>query len=699
MNGVILVDKPEGLSSANVDYQIKKHLAKLQNSSLRKSVKVGHAGTLDPFATGHLLIGIGSGTKLLNNFENSDKTYEATMLLGKTTSTDDLTGDVLNQAEVTDQQFENAKAELLKLVGKRKQKPPLVSAKRIDGKRAHQLVRQGDKEKVEKRLGFSEIEVYDVTIQKEQFPQIRFSTHVSKGTFIRSFARDIGEKVGCGAFLKSLRRTNYCGLKLKVHSLPEVLAFKQEDFENALSSFPFGSALTIGRFDGVHLGHQELIKKTKEFADQKGKQSVILLIDDKKSEPLTTVDMRAKKIKALGIDKVEVVNLEDVKSVKYFDFLKELQEKYCVTDFFMTEDMRFGLNREGSFEAVKSYFDDASKRNVDVQPLNAHKINLVEKEDLKSGKISSSEIKELVKNGDISRANRMLGSDYKINGKVVEGFKRGRELGFPTANLQEIHELIPQDGVYFGYMIFKENGKSFHLPSIISVGTNPTFGGKKQTVEVNAINRNDLELYGKNLQVAFRAKMRETQKFSGPHELCQQLAYDTNLAQASDLLFNNKVVLVPTETVYGIASFDEKQLYELKGRDQQKPITLHVSNSNGLKTQIGRNLAAKYWPGALTIVEDKSVGGDNIGRRYPANKLFQDLVKITGPIPVTSANLAGEKTVQSVEAAKKLFGEKISFYFEPDEEFSCTASTVVLIDKTGVHVLRKGTVEISECVL
>jgi tRNA pseudouridine55 synthase len=196
----ILVDKPYKWTSFDVVNKIRWNL---KRSLGLKNVKVGHAGTLDPLATGLLVLCLGKHTKLIEGLTNDTKVYTGTFLLGKTTPSFDLETDY-------NQSFETAhiKAELLEkvrasFIGVQMQTPPIYSAKQVDGKRAYDFARAGK----EVELKQSQIEITDFSIDASRFPEIDFKISCSKGTYIRSIASDFGQRLESGATLIALRRT------------------------------------------------------------------------------------------------------------------------------------------------------------------------------------------------------------------------------------------------------------------------------------------------------------------------------------------------------------------------------------------------------------------------------------------------------------------------------------------------------------
>lgn len=197
---ILLVDKPLGWTSFDVVNKLRWKIRKLYNV---KKFKVGHAGTLDPLATGLLIICTGKKTKESESFMSQSKVYTGTILLGKTTPSFDLETEY-NKTFPTDHITEEKIQEVTKgFIGKQLQTPPIFSAKKIDGKRAYESARAGKKIKMRENL----ITINDFSVDSTNFPKINFEIHCSKGTYIRSIANDFGEKLDTGATLIELRRT------------------------------------------------------------------------------------------------------------------------------------------------------------------------------------------------------------------------------------------------------------------------------------------------------------------------------------------------------------------------------------------------------------------------------------------------------------------------------------------------------------
>jgi len=193
-SGVLLVDKPKEWTSHDV-----------VNFFRRKFniAKVGHCGTLDPAATGLLVLVVGQATKLAQRLSGQDKTYEATMLLGTETDSQDMDGEIIAEKDWSAVTPEAVAQVVARFTGELEQTPPMVSAKKIDGKRLYELARQGkvvDREPVK-------ITVHSFAIKEVRLPQVDIVLECSKGTYVRTICHDIGAELGCGGTLFSLRRT------------------------------------------------------------------------------------------------------------------------------------------------------------------------------------------------------------------------------------------------------------------------------------------------------------------------------------------------------------------------------------------------------------------------------------------------------------------------------------------------------------
>ena len=204
---IILIDKPTGLSSFGVVARVRRRLSEQAG----KKIKVGHTGTLDPFATGLLILLANKATKLSNQFLKLDKWYEATIFLGKTSTTGDPEGEITEQNTEKVPTLEEVKTVVNQFVGQITQTVPTFSAVKINGQRAYQLARRGEDVVMPTR----QIEIYSLEILSYNYPELIIRTHVSSGTYIRTLGEDIGKALGVGAYLTSLRRTQVGDYQIK----------------------------------------------------------------------------------------------------------------------------------------------------------------------------------------------------------------------------------------------------------------------------------------------------------------------------------------------------------------------------------------------------------------------------------------------------------------------------------------------------
>ena len=221
MNGILLVDKPEGWTSHDI-------VAKLRSKlGIRK---IGHAGTLDPLATGLLILLVGNATKISQYVTNQDKRYVGELVLGQVTDSYDEEGDVIetHEVNVTNQEIYNVAKTFL---GDQMQLPPMYSAKKVAGKRLYEFARQGKEIEREPRP----VKIYEFEITNIALPRVSFDVACSKGTYVRTLAHDMGQKLGCGAYLSQLRRTHTGNFSVQqARPLADLLALERDEVEKLL---------------------------------------------------------------------------------------------------------------------------------------------------------------------------------------------------------------------------------------------------------------------------------------------------------------------------------------------------------------------------------------------------------------------------------------------------------------------------------
>ncbi len=222
MDGILLVDKPKGWTSFDVVAKVR---GILKQSGIVKP-KIGHTGTLDPLATGLLVLVVGSYTKRAGKFSKLDKTYEVTMKLGETSSTGDAEGEKTKISAQQPSELE-VKHMVEQFIGEIDQIPPAFSAIKVSGQRAYKLARAGKEVKLEPR----KVKINEMTDVKYNYPEVKFIAKVSSGTYIRTLVEDIGKKLGTGAYMNNLRRT-----QVGEFSINNALIIKNTNAETIRSS-------------------------------------------------------------------------------------------------------------------------------------------------------------------------------------------------------------------------------------------------------------------------------------------------------------------------------------------------------------------------------------------------------------------------------------------------------------------------------
>lgn len=215
MEEIIFVDKPSGMSSFGAVARVRRLLSEREGHK----VKVGHTGTLDPFATGLLILLAGKATKKAPELTKKDKVYEATIRLGAISSTGDPEGEITINDEAPEFTLDEIDVVARQFVGEIEQTPPAFSAIKINGQRAYRLARAGKEVEMPKR----KVQIYSLDVLEYQAPYLKIRTHVGSGTYIRTLAEDLGRALDCGAYTTELRRTkiaDYDITKLPLFELP-----------------------------------------------------------------------------------------------------------------------------------------------------------------------------------------------------------------------------------------------------------------------------------------------------------------------------------------------------------------------------------------------------------------------------------------------------------------------------------------------
>jgi riboflavin kinase/FMN adenylyltransferase len=290
------------------------------------------------------------------------------------------------------------------------------------------------------------------------------------------------------------------------------------------------TVLTVGTFDGVHAGHRTIIDTVVAKAKERGARSVLVTFDphprniinpgDDGIRLLTTLEERCEILEELGIDRMIVIPFDrDFSLLSSEEFIRDIiHKKIGVSEFVIGYDHHFGRNREGTIETIEKL---GAEFGFDSYVVSKHEVG--------EKTVSSTAIRKAIsEDGDVEQATEFLQRPYRLNGTVVHGDKRGKEIGFPTANIkpEHVNKIIPQNGVYA--VRVRINGDWFN--GMMNIGTRPTFDGEQQTLEVHLFDF-DTDIYGKEVQVRFFNRIRDEKKFSGKDELVDQLKADKKQAQ------------------------------------------------------------------------------------------------------------------------------------------------------------------------
>lgn len=283
------------------------------------------------------------------------------------------------------------------------------------------------------------------------------------------------------------------------------------------------TVLTIGTFDGVHIGHQKIIKRLVEISEIKNLTPSLLtffphprmvLQKDANIKLINTIDEKKDILKQFGISNLVIKEFtKEFSRLTAEDFVKNilvdhLKAKHIIIGY----DHHFGRNRNANIEDLKQFGKDF---NFEVEEIS--------KQDINDVAVSSTKIRAALQEGNIKTANTYLGYNFMLTGKVIDGKKLGQTINYPTANLhiEETYKLIPKHGVYIVKSIIDNNT----VYGMMNIGYNPTVNGKHQTIETHFFDFNK-DLYGQNLKIELLQRLRDEQKFNSVQELQSQLHID-----------------------------------------------------------------------------------------------------------------------------------------------------------------------------
>jgi riboflavin kinase/FMN adenylyltransferase len=295
------------------------------------------------------------------------------------------------------------------------------------------------------------------------------------------------------------------------------------------------SVATVGNFDGVHRGHRHVVARARELAGELGGLPVVavtfdphpmrVIRPDLAPLALTTLDQRIDLLGQAGADGVLVLTFDErLAQTSPDDFARDiLMEGVGAAGVVVGENFRFGHRAAGDIDLLTELGAGRGVVIVGLPLDGAH-----------GATWSSSYIRSALAEGDVEAAAEALGRPYSVSGTVVRGDQRGRQLGFPTANVpvSATATAVPADGVYAGRVRRLDRADEPWLPAAISVGTNPTFDGTQRTVESYVLDRDDLELYDVPVEVAFAERLRGMEKFDSIDALIDQMRDDVDRARS-----------------------------------------------------------------------------------------------------------------------------------------------------------------------
>ena len=285
-----------------------------------------------------------------------------------------------------------------------------------------------------------------------------------------------------------------------------------------------GCVLTVGNFDGIHGGHQKIIKALVAKANTLGVPSIVISFSvppesffGRPKARLSSFRDKHLFLESLGVEKHLLIRFnKDFSQMSAQSFVEDvLLAKLKMRCCFIGDDFRFGKDRQGDYSMLENM---AKTCDFVAQKVNRVTVN--------GKRVSSSEIRELLRQGEFSMAEELLGRPFAIGGRIMHGEKRGRAIGFPTINISIGRKLSPVLGVFA--VLIELNKKTYH--GVCNVGKRPTIGGEKTLLEVNIFDF-DKNVYGEHAKVLFRHRIREEMKFESVQQLQSQIASDANIAR------------------------------------------------------------------------------------------------------------------------------------------------------------------------
>ena len=309
----------------------------------------------------------------------------------------------------------------------------------------------------------------------------------------------------------------------------QVKIYKSIDAFKAIDN----AVVTIGTFDGVHVGHQKLIQRLDEIALQSHGEVVLLTFfphprmvlhpENHGLQLLNTMDEKMKLLEHSGIGHLIIHPFsKEFSRLTSVEFVRDiLVNKIGMKKLVIGYDHHFGRNREGSIEALN-----------ELSPVYDFDVNQIPEQEINDIAVSSTKIRNALIQGEISTANSFLGYKYELTGMVVKGHQVGRSLGYPTANISvdEDYKLIPGEGIYAVTVFLIENNQPKKFKGALSIGTRPTFNDTKTSIEVYIIDF-DKNIYDQKITLQFEARIRGQKKFDNTESLIAQINSDVEIAK------------------------------------------------------------------------------------------------------------------------------------------------------------------------
>lgn len=292
--------------------------------------------------------------------------------------------------------------------------------------------------------------------------------------------------------------------------------------------------VTVGNFDGLHVGHRAIMDTVVAEARASDGTAVVYTFDphpirvlrpEQAPRLLTTREQKIELLEQAGIDVVIVENFDaQFAATSAERFIREiLFARIRPMAVYVGYDFHFGRDREGSMRLL-----------TELGPRLGFSVTIIPEVTMEGSDVNSTRIRKLLVESRVEEAGRMLGRPYSIRGRIVRGDQRGRTLGFPTANLESENEILPGAGVYAGDLLFIDDGdpkRGVGLPAVMNVGTRPTFAGDGRThAEAHLIDFKG-DLYGRRVEMSFRARLRDERRFAAVDELREQIAADVRAAR------------------------------------------------------------------------------------------------------------------------------------------------------------------------